>query len=174
MKKNVAFSKLSPALITILVVLFVGVSCNSPKKESKEMFDMTSAKKAIEEQNAVFIEAMNKGDSVTVANNYTIDAKFMQPNAKAAEGRNNIQHLMSNFMKSGMPVFDIKIVELWGNDETLTVEEQWTFSDKDGKIVDSGKALELWKMEDGKWKIHRDCYNSDMPMTMPMNMPKSH
>lgn len=164
MKKNVTFSKLSSVLITILVVLFVMVSCNSPKKENTEMFDMTSAKKAIEEQNAVFIAAMNKGDSVTVANNYTMDAKFMQPNAKAAEGRENIQHVIAGYMKSGMPTFDIKMVDIWGNKDLLTVEEQWTFTDKEGKVVDQGKALELWKMEDGKWKIHRDCYNSNMPM----------
>jgi ketosteroid isomerase-like protein len=151
MKKKVKFNKLLPFLITLLVLLLVSVSCNSPKKENTSMFDKNAAKKAIEEQNAVFIKAMNTGDSVMVANNYTMDAKFMQPNAKATEGRENIQHVISNFMKSGMPTFDIKIVDLWGNEENLTVEEQWTFSDKDGKVVDSGKALELWKMENGKF-----------------------
>jgi uncharacterized protein (TIGR02246 family) len=164
MKKNLIFRKFLPLCITTVVFAFVVASCNSPKKENKKMFDMTVAKKAIEEQNAVFIDAMNKGDSVTVANNYTVDAKFMQPNAKAAEGRENIQHVIAGYMKSGMPTFDIKMVDIWGNEDVLTVEERWTFTDKEGKIIDSGKALELWKMEDGKWKIHRDCYNSDMPM----------
>ena len=33
----------------------------------------------------------------------------------------------------------------------------------DGKVMDEGKSLEIYKMEDGKWKILRDCFNSDLP-----------
>ena len=39
----------------------------------------------------------------------------------------------------------------------------WTMYDKDGKVLDEGKSLEVYKMEDGKWKLLRDCYNSDIP-----------
>jgi ketosteroid isomerase-like protein len=85
--------------------LFVAASCNSPKKENKETFDMAAAKRAIEEQNVVFIDAINKGDTVMVANCYTMDAKFMMLNAKATEGRDKILHVMSDFTKSGMPKF---------------------------------------------------------------------
>jgi ketosteroid isomerase-like protein len=35
--------------------------------------------------------------------------------------------------------------------------------DKDGKQIDKGKYIVLWKKEDGKWKLFRDCYNSDLP-----------
>jgi ketosteroid isomerase-like protein len=40
-------------------------------------------------------------------------------------------------------------------------------TDKDGKEIDRGKALELWKMEDGKWKLFRDIFNSDLPCMPP-------
>jgi len=45
----------------------------------------------------------------------------------------------------------------------MTAEKEYTFTDKDGKVVDKGKSLEVFKMEDGVWKLHRDCYNSDLP-----------
>lgn len=116
-------------------------SCNSPKKENIETFDMAAAKKDIEEQNFIFIEAMNKSNSVSAANCYTTDAKFMQPNAKATAGRNNILHVISAFMKSGMPKFSLNTKEVWGNNDLLVSEDEWTFTDKDGKEVDRGKSL---------------------------------
>jgi hypothetical protein len=58
----------------------------------------------------------------------------------------------------------IKPIEVWGNEEMMTVEQEWKFTDKKGKIIDRGKSLELWKIEDGEWKIFRDCFNSDLPM----------
>jgi ketosteroid isomerase-like protein len=164
MKKKLNFRRFLSICITIIGCAFIIASCNSPKKDTKETFDMAAAKKGIEEQNLIFTEAMNKSDSVTAANCYTTDAKFMQPNAKATAGRNNIMHVMSAFMKSGMPKFSLNTLEVWGNNELLISEDEWKFSDKNGKEVDRGKSLVVWKMEDGKWKMFRDCYNSDMPM----------
>lgn len=37
--------------------------------------------------------------------------------------------------------------------------------DKDGKQLDKGKYIVLWKKEEGKWKLFRDCYNSDLPLS---------
>ena len=59
---------------------------------------------------------------------------------------------------------DVPTSEVWGNEDLMAAEEEWAFSDKNGKILDSGKSIELFKMEDGKWRLYRDCYNSDMPI----------
>jgi ketosteroid isomerase-like protein len=80
---------------------------------------MAAAKKGVEEQNFIFTDAMNKSDSVSAANCYTTDAKFMQPNAKATAGRNNILHVISAFMKSGMPKFSLNTIEVWENNDML-------------------------------------------------------
>jgi hypothetical protein len=44
------------------------------------------------------------------------------------------------------------MVDMWGNEDQLAVEEEWPFTDKSGKEVDRGKSPELWKME--KWKLY--------------------
>ena len=43
----------------------------------------------------------------------------------------------------------------------------YSMTDKSGKEIDKGKYIVLWKMEDGKWKLHRDIFNSDMPPMAP-------
>lgn len=64
MKRNLNFRRLLSVFITVVGCLFIVASCNFPKKENKETFDMAAAKKVIEEQNFIFTEAMNKSDSV--------------------------------------------------------------------------------------------------------------
>jgi uncharacterized protein (TIGR02246 family) len=156
MKKRFFFAMI---LVTGSILM---VSCN--KEAAKPAFDLTEAKAAIEARSKVYVDALNNKDSVGLANCYTSDGKFMAPNEKSVVGRANIQKLMGQWMKSGMPNFSIETVEVWGNDEVLAAEENWSFKDKDGKIVDQGKAIEVYKKEDGVWKLHRDCFNSDMPL----------
>lgn len=158
-------------LLTIMVMAgFFGVlGCKKtdappPTSKNTTTFDMMAAKTAIETQGEIFVSAMNKGDSIALANCYTTDAKLMQPNGKAVVGRKNIQKLFGQWINGGMPKFEMNTIEVWGNENEMTAEEEWTFTDKDGKVLDKGKSLELFKMEDGKWKMYRDCYNSDMPL----------
>ncbi|MEO8517142.1 MAG: DUF4440 domain-containing protein [Flavobacterium sp.] len=140
------------------------ISCKN--EEAKPAFDLAVAKKTVEDRSKIFAEAMNNNDSIELANCYTTDAKFMQPNGKSVVGRANIQKLIGQMMKTGMPHFTIETIEVWGDENILTAEENWTFTDKDKKVLDAGKSLEVFKMEDGVWKLHRDCYNSDMPLPM--------
>jgi len=48
-------------------------------------------------------------------------------------------------------------------------EGEYTFMGEDGEQLDKGKYIVLWKMEDGKWKLFRDCYNSDLPIPSSIN-----
>ena len=153
--------------VILVALIFVTISCKKAEEkapaEVKPTFDLAEAKTAIEVAGQTFVMAMNKGDSITLANCYTKDAKMMAPNEKAVIGRTAIQKVFSGWIKSGMPTFTMKTIEIWGNEEMMAAEEEWAFSDKDGKILDSGKSIELFKMEDGKWRMFRDCYNSDLP-----------
>ncbi|MBC7846191.1 MAG: nuclear transport factor 2 family protein [Flavobacterium sp.] len=152
----------------VLVALFlVSISCKKETEattEVKSTFNLEEAKAAIGIAGQTFVIAMNKGDSIALANCYTTDAKMMGPNEKAVVGRPAIQKVFSGWIKGGIPTFTMKTIAVWGNEEMMAAEEEWAFSDKDGKILDSGKSIELFKMEDGKWRMFRDCYNSDLPI----------
>ena len=47
---------------------------------------------------------------------------------------------------------------------TITEEGLFEIKTKDDVQIDKGKYIVLWKKEDGKWKLHRDLSNSDLPL----------
>jgi len=153
--------KNSFSLCIAVMVLCASVSWTSSQKTA---FDLVNAKKEIEAANKEFIELFAKGDSVGVANFFTIDAKSMGPNEPSHEGRNKIQTVYQGFIKDGANKLDLITTGVWGTEDMLAEEGLFTFADKDGKQLDKGKYIVLWKKEDGKWKLFRDCYNSDLPV----------
>ena len=153
-----------PAICMSIIIFIMGCKqTDSAAVTETPAFDMAAAKIAIETQGSAFVNALNKGDAVGVSDCYTADAKLMQPNGASVSVRENIRQLVAEWIKSGVSTFSMRTVEVWGNENQMVAEEEWTFTDKDGKVLDKGKSLELFKMEDGKWKLYRDCYNSDMP-----------
>lgn len=164
MKKRVNLLSVVVLLSTVLFLAFTTTSC---KKEEAKVFDMVAAQQAIDELNTTYADAFTKGDAAGVANCYTADAKFMPPNSKASEGTAAIQEEMSAFFKNGTMKLDVKSVGLWGDENILTQESVWTVFDKDGVEIDHGKSLMVFKKEADKWKIYRDCYNSDSNGAVP-------
>ena len=167
-------------LLTVLVIFSITslfIACNGNTAESgtntsteKEMksFDLAAAKTAIDASNAEFGTLAGKMDSVGLAALYTSDAKFMVPNMPAFSGRANIQSGFAGmFAETGQIGLKLTANEVSGNEEMVSEVGTYSMTDKNGKEIDKGKYIVLWKMEDGKWKIHRDVFNSDMPLMAP-------
>ena len=55
--------------------------------------------------------------------------------------------------QTSYPKFSLNTVEVWGNNELLVSEDEWTFTDKEGKEVERGKSLIVWKIEDRKCSV---------------------
>lgn len=143
-------------------------SCNNAdtskttEKENKPNFDLTVAKKEIEDSNRNFMDLVAKGDTIGLANSYTTDAKFMNAGSPAAVGRANIQHAMSGMVKSGITKVDLRTKEVFGTEDLMAEEGELTLYVKD-KAVSEEKYIVLWKKEDGRWKLFRDIFNSNAP-----------
>ena len=151
--------------------LFIGFSllssCNNADTsktttENKSSFDLTVAKKEIEEANRNFMDLVAKGDSVGLANAYTTDTKFMSAGAPAVVGRANIQKAMSDIVKSGIAKVDLRLKEVFGTEDLIAEEGELTLFVKNN-VVSEEKYIVLWKKEDGKWKLFRDVFNSNLP-----------
>lgn len=159
------------AFLIVLTTLGLLLNTSCKKKDlmlsDSETFDLAAAKAAVEDVYTDFETAFNAKDAMSLANCYAIDGKFMGPNMKAVQGRANIAQTFKEWFKEDTSRIDLTLVDIWGNENNLTVENTWKISDKDGKVLDEGKSIEVYKMEDDKWKMVRDCYNSDMP-PMPM------
>lgn len=153
--------KIAILIISSLILLAIA-GCSSQQKET--VFDLENAKKEIDEANRDFVNLFNEGDSIGLANMFTIDGKSMEPNEPAFIGRSQIQTHYSIVMNAGANKLGLLTTGLWGDENMLAEEGEFTFMSEDDKLLDKGKYIVLWKKEDDMWKLFRDCYNSDMPI----------
>jgi ketosteroid isomerase-like protein len=132
--------------------------------ETKSEFDLVNAKKEIESANQNVKELLAKGDSIGFANSYTADAKFMESNQPSIVGKPKIQSFWTKLINAGATNISLTTLEVWGNENYITEEGLYDFKSKDGAALGNGKYIVLWKKEDGKWKLHRDISNTNLPL----------
>ena len=67
-------------------------------------------------------------------------------------------------MDSGIKEAKLETGEVDGNGATAVEVSKYSLHDTNGETLDSGKYIVVWKEEDGSWKLHRDIFNSSVPM----------
>lgn len=130
--------------------------------------DHGSVRAAIERQAAAWGDAVNRGDSAAVAALYTDDAVLMAPNAEPIRGRDAIRGFADTLR--GLSPRDVRLtveeVEVCG--DTAFEVGSYTMSlqpPSQARMTDRGKYLVVWKRQpDGSWRIHRDIFNTNVPM----------
>ena len=158
---------LSLIAVTILVITSITSCCEKVEKttETKTVaestFNLTTAKAEIVATYNEFETFIATADSVGLGNLYTQDAKFMMTGAPAIIGRKDIQSTFSGIIKSGITNADLRTMEVWGTEGLITEEGEYSLFVGEDE-VDQGKYLVLWKKEDGKWKLFRDIFNSNL------------
>lgn len=126
---------------------------------------LNSTKEAIEARTLIFEQAMAKADAAGVANCYTLDAEFMAPGQKAVAGRSNIQQAIAGYLGQGFTQYKVLSTTVYGSTGVVGVETEYNLSQPQGKNLDNGKSIQLWKQEMGAWRIFRDCFNSNLAAT---------
>lgn len=121
---------------------------------------LKSARKAIEASNAIYADLANKNDG-SILTRYTDDACLFPPNGEPICGGTQ----MLAFFKGG-PKVHVKftIQHLYGDGKTSVTEESfYEMIDMDGKKLDDGKVIVIWKNTKDGWKMHRDMFSSNHP-----------
>lgn len=163
-------TRIVPICTFSLLCILAIASCNNTERPhttnetENEVFNINTARKEIAKANVEFVNLFNQSDSIGLANMFTADGKSMEPNEPAFVGRKAIQTHYNIVMDAGANKLGLVTTGLWGDSNMLAEEGEFTFSDNNGNQLDKGKYIVLWKIEDGKWKLFRDCYNSDLPM----------
>ena len=152
---------ITPALLAL--TLFACNQAEQPKADAPESVNLAAVKDSIEAANKRFSAAVAASDSVGVAALYASDAKLMAPNMPAFSGTGGITNFASEAFKMGIKNIKFDIANVWGSKDLVVEEGAYTISDDKGAVMDKGKYLVFWKQEDGKWKLFRDIFNSDMP-----------
>lgn len=124
---------------------------------------LNSTWEAIVERCGIFEQAMANSDAAGVAQCYTMDAEFMSPNQTLIAGRANIEAAIAGYIQQGFTQYKVTSTTVWNHIDVVGVQGSYTLSQQGGKNMDVGKTIQLWKQEDGVWRIFRDCFNSDLP-----------
>ena len=147
----------------ILFTALIASSLFACKSETKPAFDLANAKKEIEAADQALVEFMAKGDSAGMAAAYSKDGSVMLNNMPSVKGNGPLTTVWGSFIRAGVSKLTLTTLEVWGDENFITEEGLFEIKTKDDAQIDKGKYLVLWKKEDGKWKLHRDISNTDLP-----------
>lgn len=123
-----------------------------------------NVKAAVDAANKKFGTAIAAGNAAGVAALYTEDAMALPPNGEAVRGRAAIEKAFQGMIASGVKEVTLTAQEVEGHGDTATEVGAYSVKDGAGKELDRGKYVVVWKRVQGDWKLHRDIWNSNMPM----------
>ncbi len=155
-------------LALTLAVPFL-VSCEKAAKDTTA--EDSQAIKAASKQ---WVDAFNQGDAAALAALYTEEAKLLEPNSPLIVGRDSIQAIFQGFFDTGALELQLTVIELSVNGDmahrvgkyTLTIQPE-----EGEAISDNGKYVEIWKRENGTWKMDVDIWNTSLPLPVPEALP---
>jgi uncharacterized protein (TIGR02246 family) len=117
----------------------------------------------IEKQVQAWQKAYNAGDAAAVTALYTTDAKLLVPGAEPGSGPKAIQELIAADIALGGKL-TLTLIDVVGFGDYALETGKWVATSPDGKHLDHGPYLVLYRKADGGWKMYRDIWNSSMPV----------
>ena len=121
-----------------------------------------SAKQSIIEGNAKLMKAFGH-DASFIASLYTKNGQLMPAGAEAIEGHVKIAEFWQGVFDAGITGVTLETLEVSTMGDTASEVGALKLKNKEGKVIDTGKYVVVWKRIDGKWKLHRDIWTSNTP-----------
>jgi len=149
-----------PVSVILLALLVLSVFTVASAKTK----EVPPVRQAIEQANEVFMAAFNAHDGAALAELYTEDAQLGPPNVDFVIGKEAIASFWPAIFSMGIDsaLLEIREVDALGN--TAVEVSNYTLYLADGQIADQGKYIVVWKRISGQWFIHRDIFNSSLPI----------
>ncbi|WP_259071325.1 YybH family protein [Mucilaginibacter sp. X4EP1] len=149
-------------LITAILGIALFLVYNNSTAQSTNSSNLTAVKKAIEKTNILYFDLFAQKDTAIV-NLYTDDACLLSPNMPPICGKKALEKDFGDTFAAGQ-VKGVKFQtgEVYGDGKGYITEEgTWQVFDPNGKLLDDGKYLKLWRATKDGWKIFRDLFNSN-------------
>jgi uncharacterized protein (TIGR02246 family) len=125
--------------------------------------DLATIKAEIQALNNTWFAASNAKDLATILSFYAEDAISMSDDKPMIVGKAAIQNAIEADLakhKEGEMV-TYETLEVFGDNNLVTEVGKTTVKDATGKVVYTGKYMELWQKQQGKWRVIREIYNDD-------------
>ena len=148
-------------LVLMLAMPFL-VSCTTAPQDTT-----AEDSQAIRAASKQWVDAFNQADAAATAAIYTEDAKMLPPNSSIIIGREGIQAFFQGFYDVGGRDAQLTVIDLHVQGDMAHVVGKYTFTiqpEEGEAISDNGKYVEIWKRENGSWKISADIFNTSIPL----------
>jgi ketosteroid isomerase-like protein len=105
--------------------------------------------------------AYNAGDAAALSALYASDAKLLPPGAEPVSDAAAMKAFFTKDFANGAKM-TLTMSDVVGFGEFATATGGWVAQGADGKHLDHGTYMTLYKKVGGAWKIYRDTWNSSM------------
>lgn len=117
----------------------------------------------IEQGTAAFVDAFNAGDAKAAAEFYTDDAIILPPGGVPIEGAEAIVAYFQEVMDVGVKELELESVEVVEAGD-LAINVGTVASTQPDGSRDIGKVMAVLQHgDDGRWRVHRVMWNTDLP-----------
>jgi uncharacterized protein (TIGR02246 family) len=120
---------------------------------------MSDVRSQIEAGNREFMAAFAKRDAAAVAALYTDKGQLLPPNSEVVRGHEAIREFWQGAMTRGLTGATLETVDVDASGETAVEVGRYRLTAGDAE-ADHGKYIVVWKNVDGRWKLHRDIWNT--------------
>lgn len=165
-----AFLKFLGVVVVAATITCLSSCNNEPAKSGTSTtepaaFNVDNAKSAITESNKAFSASFATGDSTAFANCYASDACIYVEGMPKMCGTASLTTFFNEGYKQGIRNVALTTDEVMGGQEGVIETGRYEMFMANNVSADKGKYMVMWKEENGKWKMFRDIWNTDIPPT---------
>ena len=156
-----------PILSLIVITLAVPfmVSCEKAPQDTT-----AEDRQAIRAASKQFADNYNSGNIAALVALYTEEPKILPPNSSIVIGKEGIQAVFQGFYDVGGRDLQLTVLDLHVHGDMAHVVGKYTSTtqpEEGEAISNSGKYVELWKRENGTWKLNTAIWNTSLPLPVP-------
>ena len=134
--------------------------------------DAADVRAAVDAGNRQFMDAFARGDAARIATLYADDAQLFPPGNLPVQGRADIEALWRGVLALPVKEMHLTTVEFTVHGGDAFELGRYSLVGNDGRELDAGKYIVLWKKTAAGWKLNRDMWNSNAPVvTAPPAAP---
>ncbi|MEO8678704.1 MAG: DUF4440 domain-containing protein [Vicinamibacterales bacterium] len=120
-------------------------------------------KEEIVAREAIFVDFYNGQNANQLADMYTVTAEILPQNLPVTAGSEAIRAMFRSFWDADLVEIALVTREVTGTAEWAYEVGTYVLRSSKGVQEDEGKYLVIWQKVNGKWKLHRDIFNTDRP-----------
>ncbi len=147
----------------LMILVFVLLTAGCMEASQTDLDEL----KAME---GVWQSAYDANDAAVISAVYSDNGALLPPNSESVNGQAALENYFRDFQATGMRI-EIRDTEAYMHGDVGYTLGAYTITSADGAAIDKGKYIAIWRFIDGTWRMHRDIFNTNLPLPAPEPAP---